>query len=142
MGPYQCIYFRHGNGGDMTERSAMEPEPAHCDILIVGARVAGASLALLLGERGHHVVLIDRNQFPSDTLSTHYLAPSCVSLLEQLGILQDVETGGYRRATRSRGCVGGVVFEGALTPEGSYGLAPRRDTLNTVLIQHAVRRGR
>src|SRR5262249_37846065 len=45
------------------------------DVLIVGGRVAGASLALLLAQRGHRVLMIDRDQFPSDTLSTHYLSP-------------------------------------------------------------------
>jgi 2-polyprenyl-6-methoxyphenol hydroxylase-like FAD-dependent oxidoreductase len=116
--------------------------PTDLDVLIVGARVAGASLALLLGERGHRVGLIDRDRFPSDTLSTHYLAPNGIALLEQLGVLQDVEAAGFRRITRSRACVGGAVFEGAIiTPEGNYGLAPRRDTLDTVLIEHAVRRG-
>ncbi len=114
--------------------------PSDCDVLIVGARVAGASLALLLGERGYRVALIDRTRFPSDTLSTHYLAPGGVGLLAQLGVLADVEAAGWRRITRSRACVGGAVFEGAMTPDDRYGLAPRRDLLDTILIQHAVRR--
>ncbi|HZQ97993.1 MAG TPA: FAD-dependent oxidoreductase, partial [Chloroflexota bacterium] len=61
------------------------------DVLIVGARVAGASLALLLGERGHRVLLVDRDRFPSDTLSTHFVGPQHVPLLAKLGVLEDVE---------------------------------------------------
>src|SRR6266446_2368999 len=38
------------------------------DVIVVGARVAGASLALRLGRAGKHVLLIDRDRFPSDTL--------------------------------------------------------------------------
>jgi flavin-dependent dehydrogenase len=111
------------------------------DVLIVGARVAGATLALQLGMRGHRVMLIDRSRFPSDTLSTHYMAPSAVSLLDQLGVLGDVEAHGFRRVTRSRATVGPCAFEGPISPDGSYGLAPRRDILDAILVDHAVRRG-
>jgi glycine/D-amino acid oxidase-like deaminating enzyme len=51
------------------------------DVLIVGARVAGASLALLLGLRGHRVLMVDRDHFPSDTLSTHFMGALAVPLL-------------------------------------------------------------
>ena len=112
-----------------------------CDVLIVGARVAGATLALQLGLRGHRVMLIDRSPFPSDTLSTHYMAPSAVSLLDQLGVLGDVEARGFRRVTRSRATIGSCAFEGPISPDGSYGLAPRRDILDAILVDHAVHRG-
>ena len=42
------------------------------DVIIVGARVAGSSLAILLGRQGRRVLLVDRDPFPSDTLSTHF----------------------------------------------------------------------
>src|ERR671923_34961 len=41
------------------------------DAIIVGARVAGASTAMLLARRGLDVLAVDRAEFPSDTLSTH-----------------------------------------------------------------------
>ncbi len=75
---------------------------AEYDIAIIGARVAGASLALLLGQRDRRVLLLDRAHFPSGTLSTHYMAPPAVALLARLGILADVESAGFRRLTRSR----------------------------------------
>ena len=40
------------------------------DVIVVGARVAGASTALLLARRGLNVLAVDRAEFPSDTLST------------------------------------------------------------------------
>jgi glycine/D-amino acid oxidase-like deaminating enzyme len=43
------------------------------DIIIVGARVAGASTAMLLARAGHRVVVLDRARRGSDTLSTHAL---------------------------------------------------------------------
>lgn len=111
------------------------------DVLIVGSRVAGASLALLLGERGHRVLMVDRDTFPSDTLSTHFMARNGVVALERLGVLADVEAAGFRRITRSRTWIEDCLFEGPAGPPGAYSLAPRRDVLDATLIRHAVERG-
>lgn len=111
------------------------------DALIVGSRVAGASLALLLGERGHRVLMVDRATFPSDTLSTHFMARNGVVALERLGVLADVEAAGFRRITRARTWVEDLLFEGPAGPEGAYSLAPRRDVLDATLIRHAIERG-
>ena len=45
------------------------------DVVVVGARCAGAATALLLARQGYDVLLVDRAAFPSDTLSTHALVP-------------------------------------------------------------------
>lgn len=129
--------------GRPTESVSASDEFRHSDydVVIVGGRVAGGSLALLLGQRGHRVLLIDRDQFPSDTLSTHYMHPSAVELLRRIGVLEDVEAGGLRRITRSRCYIYDCVFEGPIGPPGAYALAPRRDRFDAVLVEHAVRRG-
>ena len=57
------------------------------DVVIVGARAAGAATALLLARLGHDVVLLDRADFPSDTLSTHQLARPGVVQLARWGLL-------------------------------------------------------
>ena len=44
------------------------------DVVVVGARCAGAATAMLLARQGHRVVVVDRATFPSDTLSTHAIA--------------------------------------------------------------------
>jgi len=49
------------------------------DVIIVGARVAGAPTAMLLARRGLKVLVVDRATFPSDTLSTHQLQLSGVA---------------------------------------------------------------
>ena len=43
-----------------------------CDVLVVGARVAGSVLASMLGRNGHRILVVDRARFPSSTLSTHF----------------------------------------------------------------------
>jgi 2-polyprenyl-6-methoxyphenol hydroxylase-like FAD-dependent oxidoreductase len=120
----------------MSQQSAPE-----YDVLIVGARVAGASLALLLGERGHRVLMVDRSHFPSDTMSTHFMSPRAVPLLARLGVLEDVEAAGFRRITRTRSYIDDCIVEAPAAPGVGYALAPRRDHLDSVLIDHAVKRG-
>ena len=111
------------------------------DVVIVGARVAGASLALLLGQRGQRVLLLDRDAFPSDTLSTHFIGGNGVISLRRLGVLDDLLDAGFRRITRTRTWVEDCLFEGPLGPGDAFGLAPRRDVLDALLIRHAVERG-
>jgi 2-polyprenyl-6-methoxyphenol hydroxylase-like FAD-dependent oxidoreductase len=108
------------------------------DVIIVGARVAGASLAILLGRQGKRVLLVDRDGFPSDTLSTHLLQPPAVEMLDRLGVLADVESTGLRRLGRLRTYLGDVVLEGPLRAPGAYALCARRDRLDMALIRQAV----
>lgn len=114
--------------------------PAY-DVLIVGSRVSGASLALLMAQRGYRVMMIDRDEFPSDTLSTHYLHTSSVNWVQKLGVLDDIEAAGFRRITRSRTWIEDCLLEGPIGPEGAYGLTPRRNVFDSVLVDHATRAG-
>jgi 2-polyprenyl-6-methoxyphenol hydroxylase-like FAD-dependent oxidoreductase len=60
------------------------------DAIVVGARCAGASTALLLARRGHRVLVVDRSSFPSDVISTHFLWPHGMSYLNRWGVLDQV----------------------------------------------------
>jgi 2-polyprenyl-6-methoxyphenol hydroxylase-like FAD-dependent oxidoreductase len=60
------------------------------DVVIVGARVAGASTALLLARAGLRVALVDRAAYGSDTLSTHGLMRAGVLQLSRWGVLPEV----------------------------------------------------
>ena len=64
------------------------------DVVVVGGRVAGASTALLLARAGVRVVLIDRDRYGSDTLSTHGLMRGGVLQLARWGVLPDVTAAG------------------------------------------------
>ncbi|HVH99825.1 MAG TPA: NAD(P)/FAD-dependent oxidoreductase [Enhygromyxa sp.] len=58
------------------------------DIVIVGGRPAGATLAARLGAAGHRVLLVDRANFPSlpSVPSSPVLYASVLALLDELGI--------------------------------------------------------
>src|SRR6185437_5646087 len=64
------------------------------DVIIVGARVAGASTAMLLARRGLKVLVVDRATFPIDTLSTHQVQLPGVARLARWGVLETVLAAG------------------------------------------------
>jgi len=53
------------------------------DAIVVGARCAGSTLALELARQGCGVLLLDRETFPSETVSTHLIFPNTLARLEQ-----------------------------------------------------------
>ena len=55
------------------------------DVVVVGARVAGSTLAALLGKAGVSVLVLDQARFPSDTLSTHVIFDDSFSVWEDAG---------------------------------------------------------
>ena len=113
------------------------------DVIIIGARVAGSSTALLLARKGYRVLIVDRATFPSDTLSTHQIQIPGSLALARWGLLDNV------RATNP-GSTSHVHFEyGDIVLEGEYptvnGIkqihSPRRYLLDKLLIDAAVEAG-
>jgi 2-polyprenyl-6-methoxyphenol hydroxylase-like FAD-dependent oxidoreductase len=126
------------------------------DAIVIGARCAGASTALLLARAGHRVLLADRATFPSDTMSTHMIQPAGLAALERWGLLDRLWETGCPRLEDLRmdfGPIaldgpppidfGHVVIEGKPTPiDGiDYYAAPRRTVLDNMLVQAAVEAG-
>ena len=58
------------------------------DVLIVGARCAGAPLAALLARAGARVALVERASVPSDTLSSHLFEADALAFLDRLGVIE------------------------------------------------------
>jgi flavin-dependent dehydrogenase len=56
------------------------------DVIIVGASVSGSPTAMLLARRGYRVLLVDKQIFPRDTNSTHFIWPRGVSYLKRWGL--------------------------------------------------------
>jgi flavin-dependent dehydrogenase len=56
-------------------------------VIIIGARCAGATLAIFLARAGLPVLLIDKDELPSDqVLSTHTIHPPGIDILDEVGI--------------------------------------------------------
>jgi flavin-dependent dehydrogenase len=66
------------------------------DVVVVGAGPSGATTALLLARRGHHVVLVDRARFPRDKACGEGLMPPGVAVLRRMGLYERVLATGAR----------------------------------------------
>jgi flavin-dependent dehydrogenase len=109
------------------------------DVIVVGARVAGASTALLLAWRGLNVLAVDRAAFPSDTLSTHQVQVPGVARLRRWGILEGVVEAGTPAVASVRFDPGPVVLRGRFPGfQGASAVySPRRTLLDKLLVDAA-----
>jgi flavin-dependent dehydrogenase len=57
------------------------------DVIVVGARCAGSPLAALLARGGASVAVIERDEFPRDTLSSHLFETDALTFLDRLGVI-------------------------------------------------------
>jgi flavin-dependent dehydrogenase len=113
------------------------------DVIVVGARCAGATTALLFARRGYRVLLIDRAVFPRDTLSTLYIQQPGVAKLAGWGLLDRVAASGCPPLDHVTYDVDGVRLAGCSRPVDGIGsaYAPRRDVLDPILAAAAVEAG-
>ena len=113
------------------------------DVVIVGARVAGAATAMLLARLGHDVVAVDQASFPSDTVSTHAIARSGVVQLRRWGLLDAVLASGAPAIRQVTFHAGGESVSRMVKHKAGVDLvvAPRRYVLDTI-IAAAARAGR
>jgi 2-polyprenyl-6-methoxyphenol hydroxylase-like FAD-dependent oxidoreductase len=113
------------------------------DAVIVGARCAGSTLAIALAERGWDVALIDRDTFPSTTVSTHLLYPNTLARLEKLGVLDALRSEHRLTFVGHRLVALGHEVAGRYTPIDGFdlGLAPRRIALDKAGVDTALAAG-
>lgn len=119
------------------------PQRSSYDVVIVGARAAGASTAMLLARAGLSVLLVDRGRYGTDTVSTHALMRGGVRQLSRWGLLEYLREAGTRPITQVRfhypdGDVT-VPVRPAHGVEALY--APRRTVLDPGLVDAAARAG-
>ena len=98
------------------------------DVVIVGARCAGASTAMLLARAGASVLVIDRQKYGSDTVSTHALMRTGVRQLDRWGVLDRVMAAGTPAIRRFTFHYGPEAVPIAIRPEPGvpFLCAPRR----------------
>ncbi len=105
------------------------------DAIIIGARCAGAATAMQLARGGERVLVLERGQPGSDTMSTHALMRGAVIQLDRWGLLDRVIASGAPEVTRTRFSYGSEVIDLDIRP--SHGtrslIAPRRYVLDNLL---------
>ena len=109
------------------------------DIIVVGSRCAGASLAMLLARKGYRVLGVDRASFPSDTLSTHFLPPRATARLASWGLLDRLARTGCPLIESITLDFGPVSIRGRPDPvDGTVAMfCPRRSVLDHMLVTAA-----
>ena len=113
------------------------------DAVVVGARCAGASTAMLLARQGWRVLLADKDVFPSDRLSSHFIHPSGIVQLRDWGLLDDLVASGCPAMEEMTLDFGAFALHGRPTPldgvRAHY--APRRIVLDDLLVRAAAAAG-
>ncbi|HEY8171618.1 MAG TPA: NAD(P)/FAD-dependent oxidoreductase [Dehalococcoidia bacterium] len=110
------------------------------DVIVVGARVAGSPTAMLLARRGHKVLLVDRDAFPSDIMSTHFIHFPGVARLRNWGLLDRLWDAGTPKIEQMTVYIDGQAFTPPRVALDSP-CSPRRFVLDQLLVEAAVEAG-
>jgi 2-polyprenyl-6-methoxyphenol hydroxylase-like FAD-dependent oxidoreductase len=120
-----------------------DPVPPSADVIVVGARAAGAATAMLLARSGLRVLVLERSRYGTDTLSTHALMRAGVIQLRRWGLLDAVVAAGTPPVRRTVFRYGAEVLPVTIKP--SHGIdalyAPRRTVIDPILVDAAVASG-
>jgi flavin-dependent dehydrogenase len=113
------------------------------DVVVVGARCAGAATAMLLARRGYRVTVVERGRIPSDTLSTHGIARGGVVQLAKWGLLDRVLSSGAPAIRQVVFRAGDAEELRTVRPRDGVDhlVAPRRYILDGILAEAAIMAG-
>ena len=112
------------------------------DAIVIGARCAGSPTAMLLARKGYKVLMVDRDTFPSDTISTHLIHARGVEALKRWGLLDTVVATGAPPVETYNFDFGPVTISGRPgTADAPVAYAPRRTVLDKILVDAAAEAG-
>lgn len=113
------------------------------DVIVVGARCAGAPTAMLLARKGYRVLLVDRAAFPSDRPHGHFIHKHGPRRLHDWRVLDRVLATNCPLIASMTADFGDFPLTGMdLMRDGvPMGCAPRRWALDKVLVDAAVEAG-
>ncbi len=109
------------------------------EVVIIGARCAGAATAMLLARAGHRVLVVDRGRYGSDALSTHALMRGAIVQLHRWNVLPRVIAAGTPAVRQATFFYGDESVPVPIKPrDGVDALyAPRRYVLDRMLVDAA-----
>jgi len=106
------------------------------DVIVIGARCAGAPLARFLARGGARVLLCDAADMPSDQpMSTHFIQPYGMRILDELGLGERVLAVAPSVDRFVFGCEDSLAH--IEFPAGQGGSCPRRVDLDPILVDGA-----
>ena len=112
---------------------------SHYDAVVIGARCAGAATALLLARSGAKVLVVDRQPYGADTMSTHALMRSAVMQLTRWGLVPNIAAAGTPAIRSTTFHYGDEAVRVEIKPDHGvdFLLAPRRTVLDPLLVDAA-----
>lgn len=115
------------------------PRYRHYDVVVVGARPAGAATAMLLARRGLRVLVLDAGRIGTDTVSTHALMRAGVLQLSRWGLLPAIVAAGTPAVRRTTFIYGAERASVTIRPSAGVDAlyAPRRTVLDPLLVSAA-----
>ena len=108
------------------------------DVVIVGARPAGAGTAMMLARAGLRVLVVDRSRYGADTVSTHALLRGGVLQLARWGLLDRVIAAGTPPVRHSVFHYGEDSIDVPIKPSAGVDAlyAPRRTVLDPIPVSY------
>jgi flavin-dependent dehydrogenase len=109
------------------------------DVIVIGARCAGAATALLLARSGAKVLVIDRQAYGSDTMSTHALMRGAVAQLNRWGLIPSINAAKTPAIRSTTFHYGDEAVRVDIKPDHGVDclFAPRRTVLDPLLVDAA-----
>jgi len=114
------------------------------DVVVVGARCAGAPLAALLARHGVEVALVEKATFPRDTPSTHVFEADALAFLARLGLIDALLATDAPPINRADNRMGNVRWSSrwpTLPDDVAGAMSVRRIVLDPILARAAERAG-
>ena len=119
-------------------------EPAHakdCDVVVIGGGPAGSTTATLLAERGHRVVLLEKETHPRFHIGESLL-PANLPLFDRLGVAAAVKAIGMEKFGATfvspwHDRISGFDFADAIDPTMPMAYQVRRSELDEILFRRA-----
>ena len=116
-----------------------------CDVVVIGGGPAGSTTATLLAERGHRVVLLEKDTHPRFHIGESLL-PANLPLLEKLGVAKEVEAIGMLKLGATfvspwHDHKAGFRFADALDKSLPSAWQVRRSQFDEILFRRAARAG-
>lgn len=105
--------------------------PAAPDVIVIGGGTAGAAAARLLAHWGHLVVVLEREGTRAPLAES--VPPSCIPLLDAIGVRAAVERAGFLRCSGNTAWWGGEPMRVEPFPGGRLGFQVVRSRLEQVL---------